>query len=290
MTVIRTSDKPQSSTPASRRLRAGIAALALAISPLAMAADVSIGVVANGLIVDSVYTAADLAEEQGLDVKVVEFTDWVIPNTAVVNGDVDINYFQHEVFLENEEKSRNFDLVPLAYGMEGLIGVYSLKIDSFDELKPGSQIAVADDPVNQGRGLKLLAQAGLITLPEGIGIKASVHDIVENPLNLEFVEVPGPQTPRSLEDVTAAVSYPHYIKGSGVMDPADALLFERDSTHKFALRFVVHPDNVDNQDVRKFIRIYQDSPEVKQSLLEAFGNETLYKHAWEDFPPLEVKL
>jgi D-methionine transport system substrate-binding protein len=104
------------------------------------------------------------------------------------------------------------------------------------------------------------------------------------------VEVPGPQTPRSLEDVSAAVSYPHYIKGSGVMDPADALLFERDNTHKFALRFVVHPDNVDNQQIRQFIRIYQDSPEVKQSLLEAFGNETLYKHAWEDFPPLEVKL
>jgi D-methionine transport system substrate-binding protein len=151
MTVTRTTHNTHSSTPAPRRLRTGIAALALAISPLAMAADVSIGVVANGLIVDSVYTAADLAEKQGLDVKVVEFTDWVIPNTAVINGDVDINYFQHEVFLENEEKTRNFDLVPLAYGMEGLIGVYSLKINSFDELKPGSQIAVADDPVNQGR-------------------------------------------------------------------------------------------------------------------------------------------
>lgn len=284
--------KTRTAAPVSRsRLHRAIlaAGLAIVIDPVvAQAADVSIGVVSNGLIVDSVYTAADLAKKQGLDVKVVEFTDWVLPNTAVVNGDIDINYFQHEPFLNAAETARDFDLVPLAYGVEGLIGIYSKKITSFDEIKTGDRIGVADDPVNQGRGLQLLQQAGLIKLPEGIGFKANVHDILENPHKLEFVELGGPQLPRAIDDLTAIVSYPHYIKASGVMDPAAALLFDRDQTHAFALRFVVHPDKVENPYVRKFIRLYQDAPEVKQSLKDAFGNPTLYKLAWEDFPPLEV--
>jgi len=273
------------------RLRHAIlaAGLAITIDPVvAQAADLSIGVVSNGLIVDSVYTAAELAKKQGLDVKVVEFTDWVLPNTAVVNGDIDINYFQHEPFLRAAEAARGFDLVPLAYGVEGLIGIYSKKISSFDEIKNGDRIGVADDPVNQGRGLQLLQQAGLIRLPDGIGFRASVHDILDNPKQLEFVELGGPQLPRAIDDLTAIVSYPHYIKASGVMDPAAALLFDRDQTHTFALRFVVRPDAVENPYVRRFIRLYQDSPEVKQSLHNAFGNPSLYKLSWEDFPPLEV--
>jgi len=285
-------DKRRKAAPKSpNRLHRAIlaAGLAIVIGPVgAQAADVSIGVVSNGLIVDSVYTAAELAKKQGLDVKVVEFTDWVLPNTAVVNGDIDINYFQHEPFLNAAEAARDFDLVPLAYGVEGLIGIYSKKITSFDEIKSGDRIGVADDPVNQGRGLQLLQQAGLIRLPEGIGFKASVHDILDNPRTLEFVELGGPQLPRAIDDLAAIVSYPHYIKASGVMDPADALLFDSDQTHAFALRFVVNPDKAEDPNVRKFIRLYQDAPEVRQSLKDAFGNPTLYKLAWEDYAPLEA--
>ncbi|MGP9767207.1 MetQ/NlpA family ABC transporter substrate-binding protein [Halomonas sp. AOP13-D3-9] len=267
--------------------------LASLLLPLAAASqvhadDVRIGVVSNGLIVDSVYVAADLAKEQGINVEVTEFSDWVLPNTAVLNKDIDINYFQHEPFLTNAEEERGFDLTPLAYGVEGLMGIYSKEFDKPEDIPAGSTIAVADDPVNQGRGLMLLEQAGLITLPEGIGYHASLYDIEDNPLDLSFVELPGPQLPRAFEDVAAILSYPHYIKSSGVTDPADALLFHRDDTHSFALRFVVHPDNEDNTAIRQFISIYHQAPEVKTSLEEAFGDSSLYQLAWEDFPPLEL--
>lgn len=267
--------------------------LASLLLPLAAASqvhadDVRIGVVSNGLIVNSVYVAADLAKEQGINVEVTEFSDWVLPNTAVLNKDIDINYFQHEPFLTNAEEERRFDLTPLAYGVEGLMGIYSKEFDKPEDIPAGSTIAVADDPVNQGRGLMLLEQAGLITLPEGIGYHASLYDIEDNPLDLSFVELPGPQLPRAFEDVAAILSYPHYIKSSGVTDPADALLFHRDDTHSFALRFVVHPDNEDNTAIRQFISIYHQAPEVKTSLEEAFGDSSLYQLAWEDFPPLEL--
>ncbi|MGO2581158.1 MAG: MetQ/NlpA family ABC transporter substrate-binding protein [Halomonas sp.] len=252
------------------------------------AEDVKIGVVSNGLIVDSIYVAADLAKEQGINVEVIEFSDWVLPNTAVLNKDIDINYFQHEPFLTNAEEERGFDLIPLAYGVEGLMGIYSKEFDKAEDIPAGSTIAVADDPVNQGRGLLLLEQAGLITLPEGIGYHASLYDIEDNPLDLSFVELPGPQLPRAFEDVAAILSYPHYIKSSGVTDPADALLFHIDDTHTFALRFVVHPDNEDAPAIHQFISIYQQAPEVKASLEEAFGDSSLYQLAWEYFPPLEL--
>lgn len=250
----------------------------------AWAGSVSIGVVSNGLIVDSVYVAADLATEQGLDVRVVEFSDWVLPNTAVLNKDVDINYFQHEPFLQDAQEARGFELVPLAYGIEGLIGVYSQHADSFDDLEAGSTIAIPDDPVNQGRGLLLLEQAGLISLPEGSDYRVSLHDIVDNPLELRFVELPGPQLPRAFHDTDAIVSFPHFIKASGVTDPADALIFDDDDSHIFAWRFVVHPDNVDDENIHRFISIYQNAPEVQQSLLDSFGDERLYKLAWLNFP------
>lgn len=260
------------------------ALLAAGMVAPAWAGSVSVGVVSNGLIVESIYVAADLAKEQGLDVEVVEFSDWVLPNTAVLNKDVDINYFQHEPFLLDAQEARGFELVPLAYGIEGLIGVYSQHADSFDDLAEGSTIAIPDDPVNQGRGLLLLERAGLIGLPEGSDYRVSLHDIVDNPLRLRFVELPGPQLPRAFHDTDAIVSFPHFIKASGVTDPADALVFDDDDSHAFAWRFVVHPDNVDDPNIHQFIRIYQSAPEVQQSLLDSFGDDRLYKLAWLNFP------
>ncbi|WP_298839326.1 MetQ/NlpA family ABC transporter substrate-binding protein [uncultured Salinicola sp.] len=270
-----------------RYLIASLAALTVLLATQAHADPLKVGVVSNGLIVDSVHEAADLAKAEGLDVEVIEFSDWVLPNTALANGDIDINYFQHEPFLDNAEKSQGFDLVPLAYGVEGLMGLYSKTANRIDDIAPGSTIAIADDPVNQGRGLLLLQQAGLITLPADIGYHATVYDIVDNPRQLDFVELPGPQLARAYQDADAVISYPHYIKASGVTNPADALIFHHDDTHAFALRFVVRPDSVENPRVRQFIRLYQRAPEVRASLHQAFGDDTLYRLAWLDAGGIE---
>lgn len=276
------------------KLSSTLSILTLAVSTslasvAALANDVKIGIVSNSTVSDSIYVAADLAKKEGIDVRIVEFSDWVLPNTATVNGDIDLNYFQHVPFLNNAQEARGFKLEPIAYGVEGLVGLYSNRYTSFDQVKPRDRIAVADDPVNQGRGLLLLEQAGLITLKEGAGHEATLHDITENPLGLRFSELPGPQLARAIDDVAIIQSFPHYIKAAGVKDPADALIFTADNTHTFALRFVAHPDKVNDPAIHRFIQIYHQAPEVRQSLAEAYGNEALYTLAWETDPSIGVK-
>lgn len=254
--------------------------LGLVALPL-LAADVRIGIVSNSTVSDSIYVAAELAKKEGLNVRIVEFSDWVLPNTAVVNGDIDLNYFQHVPFLNNAEKARGFKLEPIAYGVEGLVGLYSKRYTSFDQVKRRDRIAIADDPVNQGRGLQLLEQAGLIKLREGKGHNATLHDVVENRLGLRFTELPGPQLARAIDDVAIIQSFPHYIKAAGVKDPADALIFTQDHTHTFALRFVAHQDKANDPAIKRFIQIYHTAPEVRESLFKAYGNKALYTLAWE---------
>lgn len=268
----------------------GLFALAaLLFSQTLLAKEISIGVVSNGLLNDSIYVAAELAKQQGIDVKVVEFTDWILPNTAVLNGDIDINYFQHALFLQQAEQARGFKLTPLAYGVGGRMGIYSSKYEQLEQVPENSKVGIPDDPVNQGRSLQLLKSAGLIDLPEGLGFKASLFDISDNPRNLQFVELSGPQLPRIIQDVAFILSYPHYVQSSGVVKPDQYILLDDDRANNFALRFVVNPKQENNQDIRRFIRIYQDAPEVKENLKAVFGGNTdLYRLSWQDFPPLEI--
>ncbi len=121
----------------------------------------------------------------------IEFTDWTTPNVALAAGDLDINYFQHQAFLDNAVKERGYKFRSVALGVLPNIGLYSTHIKRFGDLKDGARVGVANDPVNQGRGLLLLQKAGLIKLRDGVGAKGSVNDIVENPKKLKFVEVEG---------------------------------------------------------------------------------------------------
>ncbi|WP_462380493.1 MetQ/NlpA family ABC transporter substrate-binding protein [Pseudomonas sp. Marseille-QA0892] len=230
----------------------------------------------------AIELAAGLAKEQGVDVEVLSFSDWNTPNLALANGDIDVNYFQHQPFLENAVEQNGYDLVPIAYGVENKVGLYSKKVTGFDQVKDGDTVAVADDPVNQGRGLHLYQRAGLITLREGAGPKASLADIAANPKHLKFIELPGPQLARVLDDVTLAQSYPSHILAAGTADPGSALLFSRDeeSGHLYALRFVVTSKNVDNPAIRTFIDIFQTDPRVRAAIDKAYGNPDLYALAW----------
>lgn len=257
--------------------------LGLVALPL-LAADVRIGIASNSTVSDSIYVAAELARQEGLNVRIVEFSDWVLPNTALVNGDIDVNYFQHQPFLSDAEQARGFQLTAIAYGIEGRVGLYSSRYTSFDQVRRRDRIAIADDPVNQGRGLLLLEQAGLIRLRPGAGHNATLHDIVENQLQLRFTELPGPQLARAIHDAAIIQSFPHYIKAAGVQDPADALLFTQDDNHTFALRFVTRPEQANNPYIRRFIEIYHSAPEVRESLFQAYGNTALYSIAWEAHP------
>lgn len=216
--------------------------------------------------------AADEAKQQGLNVKLVEFSDWNTPNITLNHGDIDANFFQHQPFLDNAKKETDFKIKAFAKGAATHVGLYSKKIKSFDELKDNAKVVVPNDPVNQGRALLLLQQAQLITLKDPENYLSSLKDIATNPKNLQFVEVEGPQTARAIDDVDLAFGYPHYLRLAKTADPEQALLFDSNTDTRYAILFAVRDDYQDKNDkLKKFVEIYQNSPKVKQALDADFG-------------------
>lgn len=263
------------------RLAAGASLLALLSTAPGLAAGLKIGVT-PGSLADSVETAAVEARAAGLEVEVVEFSDWTTPNLALAAGDLDVNYFQHLAFLENAVAERNYALADVGLGLLSNIGLFSSKVKSIGELKDGARVAVASDPVNQGRGLLLLEKAGLITLKAGVGPKGTLDDIVANPKALDIVEIEGPQLVRALEDVDLAQGYPGHFVNAGQPEIArSALLYSGIDDERFAIRFVTRTDNADSPEVRRFIEIYQSSPAVRQTIHKTLAeDEKLYSLPW----------
>ena len=161
----------------------------------------------------------------GFTLKVVEFTDYVQPNMAVLSGDIDANFFQHIPYLEtNDEWKAN---LISAFGVHiEPFGLYSLKYDSMSALPRGASIAIPNDPSNGGRALLLLQAHGLITLKEDAGLRASPRDIVSNPRNFRFQELEAALLPRSLADVDAATINGNYAMEAGFNPLLDSLIIE----------------------------------------------------------------
>ncbi len=167
----------------------------------------------------------DLLAEQGITLDIVEFNDYIVPNTAVESGELDANYFQHITYMNQFNESDGTHLVSAAEIHYEPLGLYAGKAKSIDELPDGAQIAVPNDTTNEARALLLLQQAGLITLKEGAGITATKADIAENPKNLEIVELEAAQITSRLEDVELAVINGNYAIDAG-LKVADALAVE----------------------------------------------------------------
>ena len=216
--------------------------------------------------------AVDEAKQQGLNVKLVEFSDWNTPNITLNHGDIDANYFQHQPFLDNALKETGFKLKGFAAGAASHVGLYSKKYKSFAELPQNARVVIPNDPVNQGRALLLLQQAQLIQVKDRNNYLSSIKDVVSNPKKLQFIEVEGPQTARAIDDVDLAFGYPHYLRLAKTADPHSALLFDQNTDKKYAILFVVRDDYQDKGDkLKKFVTIYQNSPKVKAALDEDFG-------------------
>ncbi|GLK65027.1 MetQ/NlpA family ABC transporter substrate-binding protein [Paracoccus kondratievae] len=257
-------------------------AAALSLVGLSASAEaLKIGVV-PGAYGDAVNVAAEEAKEKGLEVEVVEFSDWTTPNVALAAGDIDLNFFQHRPFLENAEKERGYDFEVVGQGILANLGLYSLKHKSFDEIPEGGSVAIANDPVNQGRGLLLLEKAGLIKLKEDVGFLGTLDDIVENPRNLKFTEVEGPQLVRITGDVDLAQGYPHFIVASGAFDPTSGLIYSGIEDKQFSVSFVSRSDNKDDPRIKQFIELFQQSQAVKDQVHASFASsDKLYILAWQ---------
>ncbi len=223
--------------------------------------------------------AAAEAKKQGLNVEIIEFSDWNTPNITLEHGDIDANYFQHQPFLTNAIKEGQLHLKPYAIGNVSNVGLYSKKYDRLDALPEHATIAIPNDPVNQGRALLLLQQGNLIKLNPEAGSLAGLHDIIDNPKQFKFVEVEGVQLARALSDVDLAFGYPHYLIVSKAFDPDKALLFDDiKNSNLYAIQFVVNDNFKDDGRLKKFVEIYRTSPVVKAALDHDFGK--LYHSAW----------
>lgn len=223
--------------------------------------------------------AVEEAGRQGLKVELVEFSDWNAPNVTLANGDIDANYFQHIPFLENARREAGFDLKPFAPGVINNVGLYSKRYADLAALPEGARVAIANDPVNGGRGLLLLQKAGLIRLKAGANYQATLDDIVDNPRNIQIIELEAVQLARALDDVDLAQGYPHYLRLSGVIDPEKALLFDGLENRAYVIQFVTRGDYRDDGRLARFVAIYQHSPVVRAALDKAHGR--LYQPGWE---------
>ncbi|MEZ2222803.1 MetQ/NlpA family ABC transporter substrate-binding protein [Rhizobium sp. RCC_161_2] len=256
------------------------AAAALLLSTQAFAETLKVGVV-PGVYADSIEALVPEAKAKGLDIEIVEFSDWTTPNVALQSGDIDVNYFQHKPFLDNAIKERGYDFTSVGQGVLANIGLYSLKHKDFASIPEGGTVAIANDPVNQGRGLLLLQKAGLIKLRDGVGFKGTLDDITDNPKKLTFKEIEGPQLARVTGDVDLAQGYPHFIVAAKTFDPSSGLLYSGVDDKQFAIVFAVRKDKADNPALKELVALYQNSTAVRDAIHKAFGSDNkLYTLPW----------
>ncbi|SDG16073.1 D-methionine transport system substrate-binding protein [Celeribacter baekdonensis] len=233
--------------------------LALAAAA-AMAEDIKVGV-SPGEHAEIMEEVAKVAAPMGLNIDVVEFSDYVIPNTALADGDIEANSFQHVPYLDNQMKDRGFDLVVVGTTITTPMGIYSDKIDDLATLDDGAKVAIPNDPTNGGRALLLLQDLGLVTLTEGTGLVPSPLDIAENPKGLKFLELDAAQLPRTLADADIAIINTNYAIASGLSPKDDAIAMEK-AENPYVNVIVVRKGDEDQPWVKTLVDAYH-SDEVK---------------------------
>ena len=217
-----------------------------------------------------------VAAERGLEIKVVEFTDYVFPNQALANRDLEANSFQHEPYLKNQIAKTGWKLVKVAYTTASPMGFYSKKYKSIAELPEGATVAIQNDPTNGARSLQILANGGIIKLRDPTSVTAGIIDISENPKKLKFVELDAAQLPRSLPDVDLAAVNNNYAVQAG-LDPVRDSVIKETSDGPWVNILAVRDEDKDKPWVKLFVQAYQ-SPPVKSFIQEKFKGA--YVAAW----------
>lgn len=214
-----------------------------------------------------------VAAKDGLNLKIIEFSDYVQPNAALQAGDLDVNSYQHQPYLDAQVKDRGYKLVSIAQTVNFPMGIYSKKVKTLAELKSGDKVSLPNDPTNGGRALLLLQKQGLIKLRADAGLKATPIDVIENPKKLKFVELDAAQLPRSLDDVTVAVINTNFAMEAGLNPKKDSIAIE-DAHGPYANVLVVREADKNKPWVAKLIKAYH-SPEVKAFIEKKFGGSVL---------------
>jgi len=219
--------------------------------------------------------------DEGIDIEYVEFTEYSQPNTALENGDIDLNSFQHQDFLDNYNEERGTDLVSIGNTVNAPLGIYSEKIEDIKELKNGAEIAIPDDVTNGGRALKLLQTAGLIKIDKDAQ-NPTVSDITANPKDLKITELEASQTARSMEDVDASVVNSGMAVDAGLSPNEDAIYLEPvdDTSRPYVNIIAARKEDEDNEVYKKVVDAYQTEQTAK--VIEETSNGADIP-AWEEF-------
>lgn len=209
-----------------------------------------------------------LLAKEGIDLQIIEFTDYVKPNLSLNDKEIDANFFQHEPYLKKFAADRKLDLVNLVAVHIEPMGVYSKKLKDIKNVPDGAKVAIPNDPTNGGRALNILAKAGLIKLKDGVGIAATVGDIVENPKNLKITEAEAAMLPRTLDDVDFAVINSNFAMEAKLNPTKDALFIEpKDSPYA---NIVAVRKGDENRKEIQALKKALTSPEVKKFIEEKY--------------------
>lgn len=208
------------------------------------------------------------AAAEGIEIELIEFADYSLPNKALQDGDIDLNSFQHIAFLSAFTEETGADLVPIGATLIAPMGIYSEKIKDVNEIEDGAKVAIPDDPSNQARALLLLESAGLITLADDFGLFGDPSKIEENPKNLDIIPMVAQQTPLVLPDVAISVIN-NGVAGQAGFDPAKDPIFLEDGADKNAIPYVnifaARGEDKDNETFNRIVELYH-SEEVEEAV------------------------
>ncbi|WP_030484901.1 MetQ/NlpA family ABC transporter substrate-binding protein [Nocardioides aequoreus] len=215
----------------------------------------------------------DAAAEEGIDLQVTDFADYTQPNPALSEGELDVNQFQHLVYLAEYNVANDEDLVPLGSTAIYPLALYSSKVDSVEEIEQGDTVVVPDDDSNQARGLLILQSAGLITLEGGGSIYSTIADIDESASKVQVKAIKADLTPTSLPDVTAAIINNDFVEKAGLQ--FDDAIATDDPSDPNALPYVnvfaVKAEDKDDPTLQKLVEVYQETQAVLDGVDEVSG-------------------
>ena len=212
-----------------------------------------------------------ILEKEGYKLEIKEFTDYVLPNLAVDNGEVDANFFQHTPYLDEFNKSKGTKLIKTINVHIEPMAVYSKKYKSLDNIKEGLTIAIPNDPTNESRALDILAKKGLVKFKEK-ALKTPL-DIVENPKNLKFIELKAAQLPRALDDVDFAVINSNYALSANLNPSKDGVFIE-DKDSPYANILVVKVGHENDAKIKALIKALQ-SDKVRQFIVQRYDGSVI---------------
>ena len=274
-----------------KKIIAGILIGALALTSVfgapkkskkAKAVELKIGVV--GSIYEDLWAPAQKAlKAEGINLKIVQFSDYVTPNNALSNGEIDLNAFQHRIFLENDAGSHNYDVKLIGNTFIIPLNLYSSKVKSVAELKNGATVAIPNDVTNGGRAIKVLAAAGLITLKADAGFNPTVADVVENPKNIVIKELAANTIPSALADVDAAIVNGNYALDFGIK--TESAIFKDTSVDEKQYWNLIAARNADLKDpekveiFRKVVKAFQ-TKETEDVFHKTYGGYFI-KEGWD---------